>query len=416
VGGVLILAGALTYAELGTAMPEAGGQYVYLREAYGPLSGFLFGWKMFLVNMTGAIAALGMAFAEYFGHFFPSLSTQNSVFSTSVNLFGKRLQYNLSAGQLTAILIILILSAFNYIGVKYGKTLQNVLTVVKIGTILAFVFFCVTTGKKIPIDFSSNPSGLGFWQLFFGFGIALVAVFWAFDGWNNINYVAEEIKNPKRNLTFALVFGTLLITFLYVLMNVAYFLALPVNEMQGMVRIAEKATTALHGPAAAGFISGLVLVSVLGALNGAIFAGPRVYYALARDRLFFKRVAKIHPRFQTPSFAILLQALWASILALTGSFEQLFTFAMFVGILFWIAAAASVFTLRKKFPDLPRPYKTWGYPLVPMVFIITLSGVLLSALLKRPVQSLTGLGITMIGIPVYYWWKKKIHMDNKQKI
>jgi APA family basic amino acid/polyamine antiporter len=416
VGGVLILAGALTYAELGTAMPEAGGQYVYLREAYGPLFGFLFGWKMFLVNMTGAIAALGMAFAEYFGHFFPSLSTQNSVFSTSVNLFGKRLQYNLSAGQLTAILIILILSAFNYIGVKYGKTLQNVLTVVKIGTILAFVFFCVTTGKKIPIDFSSNPSGLGFWQLFFGFGIALVAVFWAFDGWNNINYVAEEIKNPKRNLTFALVFGTLLITFLYVLMNVAYFLALPVNEMQGMVRIAEKATTALHGPAAAGFISGLVLVSVLGALNGAIFAGPRVYYALARDRLFFKRVAKIHPRFQTPSFAILLQALWASILALTGSFEQLFTFAMFVGILFWIAAAASVFTLRKKFPDLPRPYKTWGYPLVPMVFIITLSGVLLSALLKRPVQSLTGLGITMIGIPVYYWWKKKIHMDNKQKI
>ena len=159
----------------------------------------------------------------------------------------------------------------------------------------------------------------------------------------------------------------------------------------------------------------MVLISVLGALNGAIFAGPRVYYALARDRLFFKRVAKIHPRFQTPSFAILLQAVWASILALTGSFEQLFTFAMFVGILFWIAAAASVFTLRRKFPGLPRPYKTWGYPVVPMVFIITLSGVLLSALFKRPVQSLTGLGITMMGIPVYYWWKKKIRLVHKKE-
>jgi APA family basic amino acid/polyamine antiporter len=196
---------------------------------------------------------------------------------------------------------------------------------------------------------------------------------------------------------------------------VAYFLALPVKEMQGVVRIAEKATIALHGSTAASFISGLVLISVLGALNGAIFAGPRVYYALARDRLFFKRVSKIHPRFQTPSFAILLQALWASILALTGSFEQLFTFAMFVGILFWIAAAASVFTLRRKFPDLPRPYKTWGYPVVPMVFIITLSGVLLSALIKRPVQSLAGLGITMMGIPVYYWWKKKIPLDYKRE-
>ena len=238
VGGFLILAGALTYAELGAAMPEAGGQYVYLREAYGPLFGFLFGWKMFLVNMTGAIAALGVAFAEYFGHFFPSLSIQNIVFSATVNLFGKTLQYNLSAGQLMAVSIIVVLSAFNYIGVKYGKTIQNVLTVIKIGTILAFVFFCVTIGKKIPIDFSFNPSGLSFAQLFFGFGIAFVAVFWAFDGWNNINYVAEEIKNPKRNLTFALVFGTLLITLLYVLTNVAYFLALPVKEMQGVVRIA----------------------------------------------------------------------------------------------------------------------------------------------------------------------------------
>jgi len=406
VGGLLILAGALTYAELGAAMPEAGGQYVYLREAYGPLYGFLFGWKMFLVNMTGAIAALGVAFAEYFGYFFPSLSIQKTIFSATINLFGKTLEYNLSTGQLVAVVIIVVLSAFNTIGVNFGKSIQNVLTVIKIGTILAFVALGITIGKRIPIDFSFSPSGLSSGQLFIGFGIALVAVFWAFDGWNNINYVAEEIKNPRRNLTFALVFGTLLITLLYVLTNVVYLLALPVKGMAGEVRIAEKATAALHGPAAAGLLSALVLISILGALNGAIFAGPRVYYALARDRLFFQRVARIHPRFQTPSFAILLQAIWASILALTGSFEQLFTFAMFVGILFWIAAAASVFTLRKKYPDFPRPYKTWGYPVVPMVFIVTLSGVLVNALIKRPVESLIGLGFVAIGIPIYYLWKK----------
>lgn len=207
----------------------------------------------------------------------------------------------------------------------------------------------------------------------------------------------------------------MLITILYVLTNVVYFLALPVQEMSGVVRIAEQATFALHGTVAAGLISGLILVSVLGALNGSIFAGPRVYYAMARDRLFFKKVGSVHPRFKTPAFAILLQAVWASLLALTGTFEQLFTFAMFVGILFWVAAAASVFTLRKKYPDLPRPYKTWGYPVVPMVFIVALSGVLINALIKRPVESLTGLGITLIGIPVFYVWKKKVGLDLKRK-
>jgi APA family basic amino acid/polyamine antiporter len=407
VGGLLVLAGALTYAELGASLPESGGQYVYLREAYGPLYGFLFGWKMFLVNMTGSIAALGVAFAEYFGYFVPSLSTQKTVLSIPIRLFGKNLEYSLSAGQLVAIAVIVVLSAFNYIGVNFGKSIQNVLTVIKIGTLLVFVVLGVTIGKRIPIDLSLNPSALDSGQLFFGFGIALVAVFWAFDGWNNINYVAEEIKNPKRNLTFALVFGTMLITILYFLTNVVYFLALPVQEMSGVVRIAEQATSALHGTAAAGLISGLILVSVLGALNGSIFAGPRVYYAMARDRLFFKKVGSVHPRFQTPAFAIFLQAVWACLLALTGTFEQLFTFAMFVGILFWIAAAASVFTLRKKYPDLPRPYKTWGYPLVPAIFIVALSGVLVNALIKRPVESLAGLGITMIGIPVYYLWKKR---------
>lgn len=406
VGGLLILAGALTYAELGAALPEAGGQYVYLREAYGPLSGFLFGWKMFLVNMTGSIAALGVAFAEYFGYFFPFLSTQRTLLSTQIFVFGKNLTYSISAGQLVAVAVIVLLSAFNYIGVGLGKSIQNVLTVFKIGTLLAFIVLGLFFGKKGAIEFGMMTTGFDWDQIMMGFGVALIAVFWAFDGWNNINYVAGEIKNPARNLPLALVLGTVIITLLYLATNWVYLWALPMKDMSGVVRIAEQATTAMFGTVAAGFLSAVVLISILGALNGAIFVGPRVYYAMARDGLFFKPVARVHPRFKTPGAALIAQAIWACILALTGSFEQLFTFAMFVGILFWLAAAAAVFTLRRKYPQLPRPYKTWGYPLVPAIFILALGGLLINTVIEKPVESLSGLAFLLVGIPVYMFWKR----------
>jgi APA family basic amino acid/polyamine antiporter len=407
VGGLLILAGALTYAELGVSLPEAGGQYVYLREAYGHLYGFLFGWKMFLVNMTGSIAALGVGFAEYFGKFFPFLSTKEAIFSTQIRFFKNSYSYSLSRGQIVAVVVIVLLSAINYLGVGFGKTVQNVLTVIKIGTILALIIFGFIFVKGTSVDFSINPSGWSFASLITGFGLALVGVFWAFDGWNNINYVAGEIKNPKRNLKHALILGTIGIILLYLFTNVIYILALPIERMSGVVTVAEEASAFLFGTTVSGLISAMILISILGAMNGAIFVGPRVYYAMARDGLFFKKVGMVHPRHQTPGFAVLLQAVWASILALTGTFEQLFTFAMFAGILFWALAAASIFTLRKKYPDLPRPYKAWGYPVVPWVFIIALSGILLNTLIRRPVESLAGVGLMVIGIPVYYIWKSR---------
>jgi APA family basic amino acid/polyamine antiporter len=237
--------------------------------------------------------------------------------------------------------------------------------------------------------------------------LAFVSVFWAFDGWNNINYVAGEIKNPRRNLKFALIMGTIGVTLLYFFTNVVYFLALPLNELRGVVTVAERASFSLFGATATGFISAMILVSILGALNGCIFVGPRVYYAMARDGLFFRRVGKVHPKFKTPGFSIVIQTIWASLLALTGTFEQLFTFAMFAGILFWVLAAAAIFTLRKKRPDLPRPYKAWGYPVVPMIFILALSGILLNTLIRRPVESLSGLALMTVGVPVYYMWKRK---------
>ena len=407
VGGLLTLAGALTYAELGAALPEAGGQYVYLREAYGNLAAFLFGWILFLVYMTGGIAGLALAFSEYFGYFFPSLSMGSTLFSQTFHIFGHSLTYSLSAGQLVGVTVIILLSIFNFIGVGLGKFIQNTFTVLKIGIIITIIGLGFLIGKGTAIDFSFKPAGMSFGQIIIGFGVALVAIIWAYDGWNNVNFVAGEIKKPSRNLPLALITGTMGITVLYVLINYLYLYALPIPEAVGVVRIAEKATTALFGASTGALISAAVIISAFGALNGSILTGPRVYYAMAKDGLFFRNVSRIHPRFRTPGIAILIQAIWASLLTLVGTFEQIFTFAMFIAIVFWIGATASVFTLRKKLPDLPRPYKTWGYPVVPALFILASLGILLNTLLEKPVEALAGIILTALGIPVYYYWKRK---------
>lgn len=407
VGGLLTLAGALTYAELGAAMPEAGGQYVYLREAYGPLAGFLFGWLLFLVYQTGGIAGLALAFAEYFGYFFPSLSTSSIIYSHEISIWGMNWDYSLSAGQGVGVSVIVVLSLFNYIGVALGKLIQNIFTVLKVGTILVIIILGFSLGRGTSFALNLRPGNMDLGQIIMGFGVALVAVIWAFDGWNNVNFVAGEIKKPQRNLPLSLLLGTLGITVLYVLTNCVYLYALPIPEMVGVVRIAEKATSALFGGSKAALISAAVIISTFGALNGSILTGPRVYYAMAKDRLFFRRVSRVHPRYHTPGFAILIQAVWSALLTLVGTFEQIFTFAMFISIIFWIAATASVFTLRKKFPDRPRPYKTWGYPFVPALFILASFGILLNTLIERPIEAFSGLIFIALGVPVYFYWRRK---------
>ena len=406
VGGLLTLAGALTYAELGAAFPEAGGQYVYLKQAYGSLFGFLFGWIVFLAYVTGGIAALAVGFAEYFSHFFPGLATDKFLFTTEITVFKTSFHYSFSYGQIVAIIVIVLISIFNYIGVGLGKSIQNIFTVIKIGIVLVFIILGLSIGKGTPGEIFFQPEGFSFSQIVMGFGIALVAVSWAFDGWNNVNFVAGEIKKPERNLPLSLIFGTIGITVLYFLVNIVYCYAMPVGEMIGVIKIAEKATDALFGGTAAALVSVAIMISILGSINGSILTGPRVYYAMAKDKLFFRRVASVHPRFHTPAFAIVIQCIWACLLALSGTFEQLITFVMVVSIMFWIAATASVFTLRKKYPDVPRPYQTWGYPLVPILFIVASTGILVNAVVEKPAESLAGLGITVIGIPVYYLWKK----------
>jgi APA family basic amino acid/polyamine antiporter len=409
VGGLLTLAGAFIYAELGAALPQAGGQYVYLREAYGSLIAFLFGWLLFLVYMTAGIAGLCVAFGEYFGYFFPSLGIDNIIFSADLNILGIKHYYVLSAGQIIGVTIIIGLTAVNYIGVIFGKTVQNILTVTKIGTLLIFVILGLFIGNKTEINLFIIPqqSDFGIGQLIMGFGVSLIAVSWAFDGWNNANLVAGEIKDPGRNIPRALIIGTLGVTLIYLLVNLVYFCALPMEELTGVVRIAEKASNALFGRTTTGVISAAILISVFGAINGSIFVGARVYYAMAKDGLFFKRVGEVHHRYKTPGFALIIQAVWASLITISGTFEQIITFAMFVSIMFWIAAAASVITLRKKYPDMPRPYKTWGYPVTPVIFIIASAGILINTLFEKPVEALAGIAITVLGIPVYYFWKNR---------
>lgn len=407
VGGLFTLAGALTYAELGASMPDAGGQYVYIKKAYGALPGFLCGWILFLVYFSGGIAALAVAFAEYFGFFFPGLSLQKVIFHTDIKLFGTVINLSLSAGKLVAVSAILLPTIINYIGTGFGKIVQNIFSVIKISTLIVIIVLGFTIGKGSDIDFSINPSALSFGTIITGFGVALMAVFWTFDGWNNINVVAGEIKNPGKNIPRTLIFGTLIITLLYLLINYIYLYALPIDELSGTVRVAEKATSILFGGTTAAIISAAVIISTFGSINGSIITGPRIVYAMARDGLFFKTAGKVHHRFKTPSVSIAYQGIWAIILVFSGTFEQLLTYIMFVSVIFWVFAATSVFTLRKKFPDLPRPYKTWGYPYVPILFILASCLIIINTLIEKPMESIAGLLCTLIGVPFYYYWKRK---------
>jgi APA family basic amino acid/polyamine antiporter len=398
-GGLQMLAGALTYAELGAAMPKAGGQYVFLREAYGQLPGFLFGWIAFVAYISGTNAALAIAVAEHVGSFYPSLSTQNIIIGVG--------SFSISGGQIFALSLILILSIINYLGIVFGKWIQNIFTVLKIGSILLFALagLFISTGNHI--DMSLNTTNMSIGSILTGMGIALVAVNWTVGGWEYITFAAGEIKNPKRNLPLALIIGTVTILTLYFLVNIAYLKVLPMDSLIGEIKVGEMTARSLYGPGIGGLFVLVIIVSMFGALNGNILVGSRVYYAMAKDHLFFSKAADVHPKFHTPGNAIIIQGFWAAALTLTGTFEELITLVVFVNFMLWIASASTVFVLRKKQPDLDRPYKVWGYPYVPAFFIIFSSAIMVNTFFKSPEQSLIGLGLTLLGIPAFWYWKKK---------
>ncbi|UCC41357.1 MAG: amino acid permease [Candidatus Aminicenantes bacterium] len=403
VGGFITLCGALAFAELGAMYPKSGGQYVYLREAYGPWAGFLYGWGFFWVIECGGIATLAVGFGEYFGYFFPFLSTKASILKTSLVGF----DYSLSAGQLVAIASILILSTVNYFGIKSGIVVQNIFTFLRIASISALVILGLTLGKK---------AGVGnFDQLFSGdaafdfriFGLALIAVFWTYDGFYSVSCTAEEVKKPERNIPLGLIIGILSITLIYLLVNLVYVLALPVDEMKGVTRIGELASTQLFGPTATLFIAGMIMVSIFGCLSASVLYGPRVYFAMAEDGSFFQGMKYIHPRYHVPTKAIVWQAVWSSLLCLSGTYQDLFEYVVFALVIFFAATGFAVIILRIKRPAIKRPYKTWGYPYFPLFFVLINLAVFLNTIWAQPLQSLVGLIILIIGIPAFLYWKAK---------
>ncbi|RCK71927.1 MAG: amino acid permease-associated region [Ignavibacteriae bacterium] len=409
VGGILTIFGSLSYAELAAAMPRSGGQYVFLKEAYSPLIAFLYGWTLFLVIQSGFIAAVAVAFAKYLGVFIPSLSETNIIFTLG--------SFSLNTAQIVAILSIILLTFVNILGVKLGAVVQNVFTILKISAILALIVFSFLFSNGSVKNFSPIftpivPEALGI-SFFAALAVAMSKALFAYDAWNSVTFAAEEIKKPDVNLPRALILGTTTTALIYTLVTMAYIYVVPIDKMAIVPdnRIAAEVSYIVLGNAGLIFITIAILISTFGCNNGLILAGPRVYYAMANDQLFFKKAQMVHPKFQTPSVSLWYQCLWACLLTLTGTYSDLLTYTAFASLLFNLLTVVGLFILRKKLKDLPRPYKTTGYPLTPILYILVALFFIIYIFIGDIRNSGFGLLIILTGIPVYIFMKKKI-VDN----
>jgi APA family basic amino acid/polyamine antiporter len=402
VGGLLTLAGALTYAELGAMYPHTGGIYVFLREAYGPLAGFLYGWAAFFVIMSGGIAAIAVGFGQYLGIFLPFFSGRHELWSLPLGAW----VWRVDGCQIAGVLAILALTAINHAGLRQGAWVQNLMTVLKIGAIGLFVTGGFVVRAPVAVAWTAPlprlPGGL-----LAAFGVGMIAALWTYDGWYGLTFSAGELKNPARSLPLGLILGVIATVLMYAAMNLAYLRAIPIGAIAATPRIGEDAAAALFGGRASRWISAAIVVSTFGCLASTILYSARIYLPMAEDRLFFRTVARIHPRYHTPGVSLWTQSLWAVLLTLSGSYEQLYTYVIFASVLFHAATGAAVFVLRRTRPDHPRPYRTWGYPWVPALFILSSLVLLGNTLVERPTESLLGLGLLALGLPAYAYWRRE---------
>lgn len=402
--GVLTLFGALGYAELGAAIPEAGGEYVYLNRAYGPLLGFLYGWTYFFVAKTASIAAIATGFVLYLSYFFPSLN--DVIWQSPVPFGGDDVVLRLTGLQVGAAVLILFLSVLNVFGVRRSGAVQTIFTASKLVVLGLLIALGLMLGDGSFEHFRQAVAWEGRPGFLAAFGLATVSALWAYDGWNNLNMVAGEVENPQRNVPRALILGTLLVIGVYALTNLAYFYVLPPADAVSTSTVAADAARRFLGGAGGAFVAVGVMISSFATLNGSILAGSRVPYAQARDGLFPKILAGIHPRFHTPAAAILAQACIAGIFALSGTYQALFTKVIFAEWLFYALVTAGILILRRRSPELPRPYRTWGYPLVPAIFVVLAGLLLVNTFSQRQADSLWGLFLMGTGIPAYYLWSR----------
>ena len=385
--GVLSLLGALTYAELGAADPEAGGLYAYIRDAFGPLPAFLYGWAAFFVISSGSMATLAVAFTGYLDQLVP-LSP--------------------AAAKIVAVLMLAVVTVVNVRGTRQGATVQNWTTMVKAGAIVLLSAFLLALGSGL-----AEARSAGLWpervsaSTLSGVGLALLGVLWAYEGWQYVTFSAGEARTPQRTVPRAIVAGTAALIAIYVLANVGYVAALGPTRAAATNRVAAEAAAALFGAGAGKLVALVILVSMFSATNGLTLTSPRLYFAMARDGLFFRRLAQVHPRYGTPAFAIVASSLWAAVLAATGTFEQLLTYVIFAGWIFYALGALSVFVFRRRDPLRVRPFRVPGYPVTPLLFVAAAAAIVINTLVTQPTQSLLGLGAVLLGTPAYLVWRAR---------
>lgn len=402
VTAVLTIFAALCYGELAAMMPKAGGQYVYLKEAYNRLTGFLYGWTFFTVIQTGTIAAVAVAFAIYTGVFFPYFDDKNILFSIGT--------FTVSTKQVLAIGVVWLLTFSNFKGIKTGALVQNVFTFTKIGALIfmiaAGLYFIINQSPvQINWSFPSQINTYGYWGIFCG---ALVGSIFSSDAWNNITFTGSEIEKPSRNLPLSLVTGTAGVLALYIFINYVYLYALPFNEIQTAKdgRVGTLLLNTIFGPAGMMAMAALIMISTFGCINGLTLSGARVYYAMALDGLFFKRAAGLN-KHNAPQYALVIQAIWTSALTLTGSYSNLLDYVVIAVLIFYILTVGAVFILRRKQPETPRSYKVLGYPVVPLMYILLAFFICINLVAYKTAYTLPGIGIVLIGIPVYYFLNKR---------
>jgi len=402
-GGVISLCACVAFAELGSMYPDSGGQYIYLREAYGDLVAFLYGWMLFAVANGGTIAALSVASAAYAGNIIPAISQEHVIFSLAGMPFTR--------AHAVGLLLIVILTYVNVFGLRWGALLQNVSTWTKFTAMAIFVVLGFAIGKGHWSNFSAQaPGGLSMGlsptQLISAFGVGLIAVFWAYDGWVYITWVAGEVKEPRRNVPLAMVLGVLVVGAIYLAMNMTYVYALPLNEVAKYETIAHAAAAKLFSPRAALWLSAMIAVSCFSAAAACTLSGSRVYLAMAQDGVFFRRMAVIHPKWRTPAFSLIGQGIWAAVLTMSGRYDQLYTYVIFGMVLSYTLTVIGLFVLRWKKPDVPRPYRCTGYPWLPAIYILVGVAWTLNTIIQRPTEAFWGALIVLIGVPGYLYWKR----------
>jgi APA family basic amino acid/polyamine antiporter len=401
-GAVISLLACAAFAEMGSMFPDSGGQYVYLREAYGDLVGFLYGWMLFSVANGGSIAALAVASAAYMGQIVPVISQEHVVFTL--------LGITVTRAHLVGLVLIVILTLVNVFGLRWGALLQNISTWTKFTAMAAFVFLGFAFGKGSWSHFSmQGTSGLSMgltpsaWIS--AFGVGLIAVFWAYDGWVYITWVSGEVKDPRRNVPRAMVMGILAVALIYMAMNMTYVYAMPLAEVAKHETIAHAAAAALFSPQAAFWLSAMIAISCFSAAATCTLSGARVYMAMAQDGAFFKSMAKVHPKWRTPAFSLIGQGVWAGLLTLSGRYDQLYTYVIFGMVLSYTLTVAGLFILRRKRPDVERPVRCVGYPWVPAIYVIAGAAWTLNTIITRPKEAIAGAAIVLIGVPGYLYWK-----------